>query len=301
MANYRLVYGEFWTDPKIVEELTPEDKLFFLYLLTNPHTKMCGIYKITIKQMGFDLGYSIETIMSLLERFSNYYGFIKYNQTTKELAIKNWGKYNLNKGGKPVLDCLSKDLDAVTDKSLIKYIYPNIKSETIKKLYLTYINDTSHESSNESSHDTSHESSEGQCNISNEVEKNVKVSDNAESNDTSYESSNESSHDTGAIPIPIPKPLPISIPKPNTKTKESSSSDSLLGIREEIAKALLPYSNYENCNAVYDTWFKNSNISEINGNIKISVSNQILKIFPRKYIGILEKALNKKIELLESE
>ena len=83
--------------------------------------------------------------------------------------------------------------------------------------------------------------------------------------------------------------------------EQSSSSDSLLGIREEIAKALLPYSNYENCNAVYDTWFKNSNISEINGNIKISVSNQILKIFPRKYIGILEKALNKKIELLESE
>lgn len=82
--------------------------------------------------------------------------------------------------------------------------------------------------------------------------------------------------------------------------EQSSSSDSLLGIREEIAKALLPYSNYENCNAVYDTWFKNSNITEINGNIKISVSNQILKIFPRKYIGILEKALNKKIELLES-
>ena len=83
--------------------------------------------------------------------------------------------------------------------------------------------------------------------------------------------------------------------------EQSSSSDSTLEIREEIAKILLPYSNYENCNAVYDTWFKNSNISEINGNIKISVSNQILKIFPRKYIGILEKALNKKIELLESE
>lgn len=291
MANYRLVYGEFWTDPKIVEELTPEDKLFFLYLLTNPHTKMCGIYKITIKQMGFDLGYSIETVMSLLERFSNYYGFIKYNQTTKELAIKNWGKYNLNKGGKPVLDCLSKDLDAVTDKNLIKYIYPNIKSETIKKLYSTYINDTYHESS----YDTSYESSKGQFNTNNEVEKNIKVSDNAESNDTYH----ESSHDTGAIPIP--KPLPISIPKPNTKIKESSSSDSLRGIKKEISSILLPYSKYEGCNAIYDTWFANTNINEINGNIKISVAKEILRVFPRKYIGILEKALNKKIELLESE
>ena len=29
MAIYRHVHVEFWKDPKVLEELTPEDKLFF--------------------------------------------------------------------------------------------------------------------------------------------------------------------------------------------------------------------------------------------------------------------------------
>ena len=49
MAIYRHVHVEFWKDPKVLEELTPEDKLFFIYLLTNPNTTQIGVYKITKK------------------------------------------------------------------------------------------------------------------------------------------------------------------------------------------------------------------------------------------------------------
>ena len=46
MAIYRHVHVEFWKDPKVLEELTPEDKLFFIYLLTNPNTTQMGFIRL---------------------------------------------------------------------------------------------------------------------------------------------------------------------------------------------------------------------------------------------------------------
>lgn len=139
---YRLIYGEFWCDAKIQEEMTPEDRYFYLYILTNPCTTMCGVYQITKKKMAFELGYSIESVNSLIERFINQHKLIKYNSDTRELAVKNWGKYNLNKGGKPVIDCLNKELGLVKDKTLIQYVGCKVKSSQLKDLYDSY-NDTS--------------------------------------------------------------------------------------------------------------------------------------------------------------
>lgn len=141
MAKFRMVYTEFWTDSKVVEEFTPEDKYFFLYLLTNPSTTQIGIYEITKKQMAFDMGYSLESVDSLLDRFINHHKLIKYNPETRELAIRNWGKFNLNQGGKPVLDCIRAELGRVKDTSLINYVAEQITNDTIKHIY-----DTWHES-----------------------------------------------------------------------------------------------------------------------------------------------------------
>ena len=135
---YRLIYSEFWKDPKVMEEMTPEDRYFYLFLLTNPSTTNCGIYLITKKQMAFELGYSTEVINALMDRFEKQYKLIAYNTETRELAIKNWGKYNLSRGGKPVLDCLSSELKKIKDKSLIKYILQNINNETLRELYESF-------------------------------------------------------------------------------------------------------------------------------------------------------------------
>lgn len=138
MSTFRMVHTEFWNDPKVIEEMTPEDKYFFLYLLTNPNTTQIGIYQITKKQMAFDMGYSMETIDSLLDRFLNHHKLIKYNEETREIAIKNWGKYNLRRGGKPMMDCVEKELQEVKDKSLIDYIGKRVSNSNIKALYDTY-------------------------------------------------------------------------------------------------------------------------------------------------------------------
>lgn len=142
MAIYRYVRTEFWKDAKVLEEMTPEDKLFFLYILTNTNTTQIGIYKIPKKQIGFELGYSTETINTLIDRFENYYKILKYNPETRELAIRMWGKYNLNKGGKPILDCIKKEIREVKDKTLLAYVAENILKEDIKIEFEKLIDDT---------------------------------------------------------------------------------------------------------------------------------------------------------------
>lgn len=69
MAKTRPVNTRFWRDTYIAK-LSPEYKLFFLYLLTNPETTLCGVYEIPLQQIALDLGISqqkTETMMQQLE------------------------------------------------------------------------------------------------------------------------------------------------------------------------------------------------------------------------------------------
>lgn len=138
MGKFRMIQIQFWEDDKVSEEMTPEDKYFFLYLLTNPKTTSIGIYPLTKKRMAFETGYSVESIHALMERFEKQYQLIRYNPQTKEVAIKNWGKYNFKRGGKPVLDCVKGELSRVKDQSLIAYVGKHITSKAIKALYDGY-------------------------------------------------------------------------------------------------------------------------------------------------------------------
>jgi uncharacterized phage protein (TIGR02220 family) len=138
----RIVSTALWTDRKVVEEFTPEDKYFWLYLLTNPDTTQLGIYPLTIKTAAHRLGYTSDTVRVLLSRFENNYGVIKYSDETGEVAIKNYLRYGISKGGKPVLDLLLKEESQVKDKSLVGYVFENLEkydSATINKTVLEFI------------------------------------------------------------------------------------------------------------------------------------------------------------------
>ncbi len=100
MAYYRQIYTTFWTDPKVADEFTPEDKYFYLYLLTNNHTNLCGCYEISKKQISVDTGYNVDTVERLINRLQKIHGVIAYNGETKELFLVNWHKYNWSKSEK---------------------------------------------------------------------------------------------------------------------------------------------------------------------------------------------------------
>lgn len=119
MAIYRNISLSFWEDNKVVDDFTPEDRYFYLYLLTNPHTNLIGCYEISIRQMSHETGYSQKIVEKLLDRMENLHNVIVYSRETKEIFIKNWCKYNWTKSEK-----LLKNVENVS-----KYI----KNETLKE------------------------------------------------------------------------------------------------------------------------------------------------------------------------
>lgn len=122
----RVVSVEFWRDDKVLDSFTPEDKLFMLYLLTNPQSTQIGVYNINKKTMAYELGYSVESITVLLDRFERVYDMIKYSPETHEVAIKNYLRHSILKGGKPVEDLLRSEMAKVKNKSLLEYVFENI-------------------------------------------------------------------------------------------------------------------------------------------------------------------------------
>lgn len=77
MKNYRNVSQSFWTDSKIDDCFTPEEKYFMLYLLTNPHTSVCGCYEISMKQMERETGYNTDTVLRLIQRMQEKHKVMK--------------------------------------------------------------------------------------------------------------------------------------------------------------------------------------------------------------------------------
>ena len=126
MGTFRIVNTDLWVDPLVQKDFTPEDKLFWVYLITNPLTTQLGIYQITSKQMAFDLGFSEDTTKNLLLRFEEYHERIIYDYQKDEIAILNYLRWNIIKGGKPVEDCLKADLNKVRNKDLIIRIYNHL-------------------------------------------------------------------------------------------------------------------------------------------------------------------------------
>lgn len=117
---YRKIHDSFWTDPDI-EELTPEQRYFYLYLLTNPACNQIGLFEFSVRRAVFETGYNRETIEKLLDHFE-YLGKIVVSRETKEIVICNF--YHHNKSNSPkVITHVQQLLSNVKDRTLIQSIY----------------------------------------------------------------------------------------------------------------------------------------------------------------------------------
>jgi hypothetical protein len=120
MAAFRKISVSFWSD-SFVGELTPEQKYFYLYLMTNDKTTQCGIYETSIRKICFDTGYNSETVQKLIDFFQEK-NKIRWSKTTNEIALLNWVKFNDSNSPK-VLACVEKELKQVKNRVLIQYLY----------------------------------------------------------------------------------------------------------------------------------------------------------------------------------
>lgn len=106
--SLRSVNTKFWDDP-FIEELTPSEKLLFLYLLTNPQANLLGIYELTIKRICYDTGLNKDTVLNGLKRFETVRkAFYTFNNF---VILPNWLKnQNLNTNMKVAVEKEFKSL-----------------------------------------------------------------------------------------------------------------------------------------------------------------------------------------------
>lgn len=123
-----IVERDFWNDEQVIDMFSPEDKLFMMYLMTCPRGNPVGIYKIPIKIMAFEIGYSPEAIRVLIDRFMNKYKKIFYDYEEQEIAILSTLKYTINRGGKPIEEMVAKKLEEATNVDLIIKVYNHMQS-----------------------------------------------------------------------------------------------------------------------------------------------------------------------------
>ncbi|MCS4454582.1 hypothetical protein JTT00_05850 [Clostridium botulinum] len=71
MAKYRQLHTQFWSDGFVLD-LTPEEKYFYLYLMSNTKTSQCGVYELPLRVIEMETGYNRETVIKLIKRFIDY-------------------------------------------------------------------------------------------------------------------------------------------------------------------------------------------------------------------------------------
>jgi len=141
MAIYRNVAMSFWTDSKIVDDFSPEERYVYLYLFTNPHTNLCGCYEISTTQMANETGYGATKIRNILKRLENEHNVIRYSEKTKEVLILNWHKYNWTKSEKFRVP-LEKEIECVKNVDFSTFLKDLLYGNDTVSIPYAYGSDT---------------------------------------------------------------------------------------------------------------------------------------------------------------
>ena len=142
MAVYRNVSLNFWTDSKVDDEFSPEDKYFMLYLLTNPHTTLSGCYEISMKQMERETGYNVDSVRRILKRLEFTHNVIRYSANTKEVLVLNWYKYNWGTSEK-VKSGVKESAKDIKNKDFRQYVIARCNNEEVEPVNDTTEDDVS--------------------------------------------------------------------------------------------------------------------------------------------------------------
>ncbi len=130
MGTFSKIERDFWQD-NFVLELTPEEKYFYLYLLTNGRVNALGCYELRMKIAVLETGYNSESIKKYLDKFTSA-GKILFDEETQEILIVNWHKYNWTKKTGTVNSIL-KDFKAVKSPIFREILEGYMSAYEIKK------------------------------------------------------------------------------------------------------------------------------------------------------------------------
>lgn len=125
MTGYRQLHTRIWADSWFIE-LTPDQKLLFIYLFSNQRTSVCGLYELPIRVISFETGLEIEVVKKCFNIFS-FAGKVNYDDVAGVVWVVNMLKYQGSSSPK-LLARIEEDIKAVPDCELKKRFlerYPN--------------------------------------------------------------------------------------------------------------------------------------------------------------------------------
>ena len=70
MSKKRRIQTKFRSDPYI-QDLDTDSKLLYIYLFTNEHTNIAGIYEISLRTISFESGISLKKVSEILGSLQN--------------------------------------------------------------------------------------------------------------------------------------------------------------------------------------------------------------------------------------
>lgn len=121
MAKQRMINTKFWNDGW-VRKMKPLERYLFLYLLSNEHTNICGIYELPIATIAFETGISEKelekTMMPKLSPKVIYFeGWV---------ILPNFIKHQNSKSPQVKIGIMAeiKDIPAKVIEEAIRYGYP---------------------------------------------------------------------------------------------------------------------------------------------------------------------------------
>lgn len=90
---YKQIHEMFWTDPEI-KKLDINDKLLFLYLISNPHANYCGLYYLPKSLIKEETGITDKGIDRGIDTLSVGY-FIIYDDDLSMIWVRNMLKHQI--------------------------------------------------------------------------------------------------------------------------------------------------------------------------------------------------------------
>ena len=70
MADFRTVKCAMWREDEWFQSLTPDERLLFIYLFTNPSASVAGIYKLPLRTISFESGLALDRCKAIIARFT---------------------------------------------------------------------------------------------------------------------------------------------------------------------------------------------------------------------------------------
>lgn len=125
MAEQRLIRTAFWDD-HYISNLDRLERYMFLYLLTNPHTNISGIYQLNMKYVMIDTGFTQSEALAIFKKFERD-GKARYHDGW--IVMRNWIKHQKT-GSKDVEKGINKYVER-SPKWCQEYIRDKESAETL--------------------------------------------------------------------------------------------------------------------------------------------------------------------------